>query len=338
MSVPYIQELLAIPSPSGYTDAVIAYIEKRLASLSYHMSRTYRGSLIVSTVPDPDLMIMAHIDTLGAMVSEITDCGTLRMSAIGGLPPNSFEGEYLTVLTMDGKAFRGTFLVDNPATHVNKDMKNTERILSNMHVRLDALVRTRKDVRELGISVGDFIAFDPRTEISESGFLKSRFIDDKACSGILLDILLNEEQSLKNSKTGFYFSNYEEVGNGCPSGLPELVRDVLITDMGVVGDGVTGDETKVSICAKDIAGPYDLNLRRQLESLAKENHIDYTVDVFPYYASDGTALLRAGRDIRVGLIGPGVSASHGVERTHSRGIKATKALTLALINSRKTRN
>lgn len=335
MSIPYIQELLAIPSPSGYTDTVIAHIEKRLSRLPYRISRTYRGSLIASTVPDPELMIMAHIDTLGGMVSEITESGTLRISALGGLPPNSFEGEYLTVLTMDGKAFRGTFLIDNPATHVNKDMKDTARVFSNMHVRLDAVVYKRDDVKALGISVGDFIAFDTRSEVTESGFLKSRFIDDKACSGILLDILLNERNILQDTRTGFYFSNYEEVGNGCPSGLPESVKDVLIADMGVVGDGVTGDETKVSICAKDIAGPYDLSLRRTLEDLAKKHGIDYTVDVFPYYASDGTALLRAGRDLRVGLVGPGVSASHGVERTHSRGIAATRALILEFIKTQK---
>lgn len=333
MSIPYIQELIAIPSPSGYTDAVIEHIEKRLTKLPYHFSRTYRGSLIVSTVPEPELMIMAHIDTLGGMVCEITEKGTLRLSPLGGLPPNSFEGEYVTVITMQGKKIRGTFLVDNPATHVNKDMKNTERIMENMHLRLDEIVYSCDDVKKLGISVGDFVAFDPRTEVTDSGFLKSRFIDDKACSGILLDILLNEQKILKDTKTGFYFSNYEEVGNGCPSGLPLSVKDVLITDMGVIGEGVTGEETKVSICAKDIAGPYDLSLRHRLEQLAKEQNIEYTVDVFPYYSSDGSALLRAGKDIRVGLIGPGVSASHGVERTHTRGIAATRALILAFISS-----
>ncbi|MDD3095672.1 MAG: M42 family metallopeptidase [Candidatus Neomarinimicrobiota bacterium] len=334
MSMPYIRELIAIPSPSGDTDAVIEHIEKRLASLPYHIFRSYRGSLIVNTVPDPDLMIMAHIDTLGGMVSEIRENGTLRLSQIGGWPPNSFEGEYVTVICMDGRKYRGTFLVDNPAAHVNKDVKGTERIMANMHVRLDALLHSKDDVKKLGISVGDFVAFDPRTELTENGFLKSRFIDDKACSGILLDILINEQKKLQSSKTGFYFSAYEEVGNGCPSGLPQSIKDVLIADMGVVGDGVTGEETRVSICAKDSAGPYDLGLRRQLEELARKGKIEYAVDVFPYYSSDGSALLRAGRDIRVALIGPGVSASHGVERTHKRGIEATRALILALIASR----
>ncbi|MCD6337326.1 MAG: M42 family metallopeptidase [Candidatus Marinimicrobia bacterium] len=333
MSLDVIKKLVDIPSPSGYTDSIIDFIEKELASLPYFCTKTYKGSLIVSTVRDPNVMVIGHIDTLGGMVSEITDHGTLRISQLGGYPPNSFEGEYVTVITMKGKHIRGTFLVDNPAAHVNKNIKSTERSMANMHIRLDALVQSKDDVKELGISVGDFVVYDPRLEITDTGFLKSRFIDDKACSGIMLDILLNDLDALKNKKVGFYFSNYEEVGNGCPAGLPDSVKDLLVADMGVVGDGVTGDEVKVSICAKDAAGPYDLQLRRTLETLASENNIAYTVDVFPYYSSDGTALLRSGKDIRVGLIGPGVSASHGVERTHSRGIDATRALIISYINS-----
>jgi putative aminopeptidase FrvX len=337
MSLDAIKKLVDIPSPSGYTDEIIQYLEKELSSLPYYCTKTYKGSLIVSTVEDPEMMVIGHIDTLGGMVSEITESGTLRVSQLGGYPPNSFEGEYVTVITMKGKKIRGTFLVDNPAAHVNKDVKGTERIMANMHIRLDAIVRSKDDVKTLGISVGDFIVYDPRLEITETGFLKSRFIDDKACSGIMLDMLLKEYDAIKEKKVGFYFSNYEEVGNGCPAGLPDSVKDLLVADMGVVGDGVTGEETKVSICAKDSAGPYDLQLRKKLETLAEKNKIAYTVDVFPYYASDGTALLRSGKDIRVGLIGPGVSASHGVERTHSQGIDATRALILAFINSLPTR-
>lgn len=333
MSLKSIKKLIEIPSPTGYTDEIIDSIEQELSHLKYRLSRTYKGSLIASTVPDPKIMIMGHIDTLGAMVSEITDKGTLRVSQLGGYPPNSFEGEYVTLHTMNDSTYRGTFLVDNPAAHVNKDVKATERIISNMHIRLDAIVHSKQDVQDLGISIGDFIVFDPRLELTETGFLKSRFIDDKACSGIMMDILLKEYNNLKTKDVGFYFSNYEEVGNGCPAGFPDSVKDLLVVDMGVVGDGVAGEETKVSICAKDTAGPYDLQLRKILEALAKENNIAYTVDVFPYYSSDGTALLRAGKDIRVALIGPGVSASHGVERTHLEGIQATRDLIMSFINS-----
>ena len=333
MSIDSIKKLVDIPSPSGYTDEIIDVLEKEVKNLPYHVQKTYRGSLIVSTVEDPVFMVMGHIDTLGGMVSEITSHGTLRVSQLGGYPPNSFEGEYVTIVTLKGKKFRGTFLFDNPAAHVNKKVNSTERSMSNMHVRIDAEVSSKEDIEKLGISVGDFIVYDPRFELTDTGYIKSRFMDDKACSGIMLDILLSEYEVIKNKKVGFYFSNYEEVGNGCPSGVPESVKDVLIADMGVVGDGVTGVETKVSICAKDSAGPYDLQFRKKMEALAETNKVAYTVDVFPYYASDGTALLRAGRDIRVGLIGPGVSASHGVERTHTKGIEATRQLIMACINA-----
>jgi len=333
MSIGSIKKLVDVPSPSGYTDEVIELLEHELKELPYHSFRTYRGSLIVSTVKDPEFMVMGHIDTLGGMVSEVTSSGTLRVSQLGGYPPNSFEGEYVTIVTMKGKTFRGTFLFDNPAAHVNKKITSTERSMANMHVRIDAEVFSQEDVEKLGISVGDFIVFDPRFELTDTGYVKSRFMDDKACSGIMLDILLKEYEAIKDKKVAFYFSNYEEVGNGCPSGVPESVKDVLIADMGVVGDGVTGVETRVSICAKDSAGPYDLHFRKNMEELAEKNDIAYTVDVFPYYASDGTALLRAGRDIRVGLIGPGVSASHGVERTHTKGIEATRQLIMACIDA-----
>lgn len=333
MSIGCIKKLVDIPSPSGYTDKVIELIENEIKARPYHTQRTHRGSLIVSPVENPVFMVMGHVDTLGGMVSEITPNGTLRVSQLGGYPPNSFEGEYVTIVTLKGKEYRGTFLVDNPAAHVNKDVKGTERIMANMHVRIDADLSSKEDVEKLGISIGDFIVYDPRFELTETGYVKSRFMDDKACSGIMLDILLNDYDAVKNKPVGFYFSNYEEVGNGCPSGVPDSVKDVLIADMGVVGDGVTGVETKVSICAKDSAGPYDLRLRKKLEHLAETNKIAYTVDVFPYYASDGTALLRAGRDICVGLIGPGVSASHGVERTHTKGIEATRQLIMACIDS-----
>ncbi len=331
MSIDAIKTLVDIPSPSGYTENVIVAIEESLKSKNYHISRTYKGSLIVSTVEDPKLMVMGHIDTLGGMVSEITSTGTLRISQLGGYPPNSFEGEYVSVQTMTDKSYRGTFLLDNPAAHVNKEVKSTERSMQNMHIRLDAEVSSIEDVKKLGISVGDFIFFDPRFEVTDTGYIKSRFMDDKACSGIMLDILLKEFELLKDKKVGFYFSNYEEVGHACPAGVPKSVKDVLIADMGVVGDGVTGEESKVSICAKDSAGPYDLTFRNKLVSLSVKNNIAHTVDVFPYYASDGTALLNAGNDIRVGLIGPGVSASHGVERTHKKGIEATRQLIMALI-------
>jgi len=332
-TVKQIEELVAIPSPSGYTTNIISLIKEVLEEAGYSPLVTNKGALLVSLSPEPLLVVSAHIDTLGGMVKRIKDDGTLEITEIGGYPLNSFEGEYLTVRTQKDVDFRGTFLLNNPAAHVNREVGKAERKLENMHIRLDAEVRSREDVEKLGISVGDFVFFDPRFEYTETGFVKSRFMDDKACAGIFMDILLNHYEEIDGRDVAFYFSNYEEVGHGAAAGLPPSAKEMLVADMGVVGEGVAGDEFSVSICAKDSTGPYDYEMRRKLVELAEENEIPYRVDVFPYYGSDGSAALRAGQDLRVGLIGPGVSASHGVERTHEKGIMATEQLILAYIKT-----
>ncbi len=332
-TVEQIKELVAIPSPSGYTADVIMYVKETLEKAGYFPHITNKGALLVPLAPEPLLVVSAHVDTLGGMVSRIKEDGTLEITEIGGYPPNSFEGEYVTVRTSDGGNIRGTFLLNNPASHVNKEVAKTERKLDNMHIRLDAEVKGKEEVEKLGISIGDFVFFDPRFEYTDTGFVKSRFMDDKACAGIFMDILLNHGDEIRNRPVAFYFSNYEEVGHGAAAGLPESATEMLVADMGVVGDTVAGDEFSVSICAKDSSGPYDYEIRKKLTHLAEKNGIPYKIDVFPYYGSDGSAALRAGQNIRVGLIGPGVSASHGVERTHEKGIMATENLILAYIKN-----
>lgn len=335
MSVDYIRDLVNIPSPSGCTLEVIQYLSKTLNDMGYNVIVTNKGSLLVSMTDKPEFIVASHIDTLGAMVSWIRSDGTLELTQIGGWPPNNFEGEYLTINTESGKSFRGTFLLDNPAAHANQEISKTERKMQGMHVRIDAHTQSREETENLGISIGDFIFFDPRFEVTATGFIKSRFMDDKACAGILLDILINHKKEIENIPAGFFFSNYEEVGHGAPAGLPNSMKELLIADMGVIGDKISGSETAVSICVKDSSGPYDLSIRRELVSLARKNNIAFTLDVFPYYSSDGSMALRAGLDVRVGLIGPGVSASHGVERTHIKGVSATKNLILAWLQNNK---
>jgi len=326
-----IKELVEIHSPSGYTENIINFVENKLTGLDYVITRTKKGALLVGSVPTPKLVISAHIDTLGGMVKYINTDGTLEITQIGGWPPNSFEGEYVTVLTSAGKSYRGTFLLNNPAAHVNREVSKTERKMEKMHIRLDAVSFKREETEKLGVTTGDYVFFDPRFELTETGYVKSRFMDDKACAGINLDLLITHADFLKAHSIGFFFSNYEEVGHGGSAGLPSSIEKLLVTDMGVIGERVEGKETAVSICAKDSGGPYDFEFRQQLVALAKSNSISYQVDVFPYYGSDGGAALAAGMDVKVGLIGPGVSSSHGVERTHLDGIQATKDLILALI-------
>lgn len=199
-----------------------------------------------------------------------------------------------------------------------------------MYIRLDELVEKREDTEKLGIRPGDFIAFDPKFEYV-NGFVKSHFLDDKASVAAILDLIIDMKDELEKYPVAFFFSPYEEVGHGGSAGYPPTTKELLVVDMGVVGEGVSGKETAVSIAAKDTTGPYDYDMTNRLIELAEENNIPYVVDVFPYYGSDGSAALRAGWDFRVALIGPGVHASHGMERTHVKGLLATKELIRAYI-------
>jgi len=330
-----LEEILKINSPTGYTDEVISYIENLFRNdRNLIISRTNKGSLLISFDKSPELVIAGHIDTLGAMVKEIKSDGSLAITKIGGLELTSFEGEYVTIRTFDGKRYRGTFLLNNPASHVNKEIGTTKRDLTNMSIRLDSLASSTEDVGKLGIGVGDFIFFDTRFEFTDTGFVKSRFLDDKACAAVMIELI--KELSANNHKTkiGFYFSNYEEVGHGACVGIPDSAKELLVLDMAVIGEGCSGKEDAVSICVKDSSGPYDFSVTNKLRKLAAENKLNFVTDIYPYYGSDGSAALAAGYDLRVGLIGPGVSASHGVERTHQKGLEETYRLTKLYIEDR----
>lgn len=331
-----LKEILAIHSPTGYTIEVINHIEALCSGLKnskLKITKTNKGSLLVSFTENPELVITGHIDTLGAMIKEIKSDGTLEITELGSYPLNSFEGEYVTVRNIAGKFFRGTFLLNNPAAHVNKNVEVEKRETHRMSVRLDAMVNSAADVKKLGIEVGDFIFYDTRFETTDTGFVKSRFLDDKACAAVMIELIKEYSKSGKEKNVGFYFSNYEEVGHGSSVGIPASAKELLVLDMAVIGNGCTGREDAVSICVKDSSGPYDFTVREKLRKLADKNKLNYVIDIYPYYGSDGSAALRSGYDVRVGLIGPGVSASHGVERTHEKGLEATYKLTKAYIEN-----
>lgn len=328
-----LEEILKINSPTGYTIEVISYIENLLKNSKLFIEKTNKGSLLVSFDENPELVISGHIDTLGAMVKQVNEDGTIAITKIGGLELNSFEGEYVTLRNHKGELFRGTFLLNNPASHVNKSINETKRSVDNMSIRLDELVRNIQDVKKLGIEVGDFIFYDTRFEYTQSGFIKSRFLDDKACAAIMIELIKEFSAGGMKKKTGFYFSNYEEVGHGACVGIPDSAKELLVLDMAVIGEGCAGKEDAVSICVKDSSGPYDFTVTNKLRELAIKNKLNYVTDIYPYYGSDGSAALAAGYDVRVGLIGPGVSASHGVERTHEKALEETYKLTKLYIDS-----
>lgn len=332
--VEILEKLVNTPSPSGYTKDVMNLIEAEAMKFGFPVSYNRKGGMIIEVQGKSEtvLGLSAHVDTLGAMVRSVRKDGTLAIVSVGGFMMQSVEGSYCKVITRDGKTFTGTIQTVEPAVHTWGDARGLERKEENMEVRLDEIVKTKEDVEKLGIGAGDFISFDPKFEYTSSGFIKSRHLDDKASAAVLLGLLkyFQETESMPEQTLKIAVSNYEEVGHGC-SYIPEDVEEFLAIDMGAMGSDLSGDEYRVSICAKDSSGPYDFDMTNRLIDLAKEHEIGYAVDIFPHYGSDVSAALRGGNDIRGALIGQGVSASHGQERTHIKGLEQTLKLLAAYV-------
>ncbi|MCB0408584.1 MAG: M42 family metallopeptidase [Flavobacteriales bacterium] len=327
-----LQELIAIDSPSGYTDNASKYIFDLLTTYGYTPEYTNKGAVKCKLGDNPKVAIAAHVDTLGAIVSGIKADGTLAFSLLGGLSLTGAEGEYVKIITHDEKVYTGTILLNNPSVHANNEKEKTQRSIKSMHVRVDEEVYSKEDVEKLGINVGDIICVDVKYQELKSGYIKSRFLDNKAGCYVLFELAKKLKEQGKQAPVEIFFSNYEEVGHGGTVGYSDSIEELLVIDMGVLGDDCEGNEVSCSICAKDSSGPYDYKFRKRLVDLAQKNNIPYKVDVYPFYGSDGSAALRAGNDFRVGLIGMGVAASHGTERTHVKGIEATIDLCLAYIS------
>lgn len=331
-----LKTLVEIPSPSGFTKDVMTFVEKEVAKLGYASYYTNRGGLIIDVKGNSDKTIglSAHVDTLGAMVRSINSDGTINFTEVGGYTLQSVEGCYCKLHTRAGKVYTGTILCKSSSVHVFEDARTLERTEKNMLIRLDEEVSNKEDVEKLGIMAGDYISLDPKFEYTESGFIKSRHLDDKASVAVLLGLLkeMKEENTIPVNNLKILISNYEEVGFGA-SYLPEDIEEMLAIDMGAMGDDLNGSELKVSICAKDSSGPYDYEMTNRLIALAEEKEIPYVVDVFPHYGSDVSAALRGGNNIRGALIGQGVNASHGMERTHEKGLMATLKLVKAYVTS-----
>ncbi len=328
-----LKELIAIDSPTGFTDNACKYVFDLLTSYGYSPEYTNKGAVKCALGKNPTLAIAAHIDTLGAIVSGIKPNGTLSFSLLGGLSLTGAEGEYVKIVTHSGRIYTGTILINNPSVHANNEKEKTERSIKSMHIRVDAEVYSKDDVEKLGIGVGDIICVDVKYQELESGYIKSRFLDNKAGCYVLFELARRLKEQGKEMPVEIFFSNYEEVGHGGTVGYSPSVKELLVIDMGVLGDDCQGNEVSCSICAKDSSGPYDYEFRKKLVDLANKNNIPYKVDVYPFYGSDGSAALRAGNDFKVALIGMGVAASHGTERTHKKGIEATIDLCLAYVNA-----
>lgn len=320
--------VLAIDSPTGYTKNAAEYVCEAYRALGYEPTLTVKGGVLVEIGPadaKDALLVEAHIDTQGAMVAEVTGNGRLKLSPLGGLNPNNAEAENCVVITRSGKRYEGTFQLVNASVHVNGEYSDIKRSYKDMEVVLDEAVNSAEDMAKLGIMPGDIVAFEPRTRITENGYIKSRFLDDKLSVGILLGFAkwVKEEMPALKRKIYHHITVYEEVGHGACGTVPEDVTEILSVDMGCVGTGLGCNEKQVSICAKDSRGPYNYDVVGDLIAAAQRAELDFAVDVYPYYGSDADAALTAGYDVRHGLIGAGVYASHGYERSHIEGVKNT---------------
>lgn len=332
-----LEALLNIPSPTGDTEKAIAFVEEEFKSMGISTRRNNKGALI-GTIKginqEKEVVLSGHVDTLGGMVKEIKSNGRLKITQVGGYVWSTIEGEHVIVENMEGNQYTGTILTTKASSHVHgSEADELKRNMDNMEIRIDEKVSSKEDVLKLGINVGDFVFFDPRTTITPSGFIKSRHLDDKAGVAAILAMAkhLVENNIIPNYTTNFFISNYEEVGHGASASIPGNTFEFIAVDMAAPGEGQTSDEFSVTICAKDSTGPYDFGLRKRLVELAKEESLNYKVDIYPYYGSDGSAALRSGNDIKVGLIGPGVDASHSFERTHIDAIKNTVQLGIAYL-------
>ena len=330
-------ELLAIDSPTGYTDEAAAWVKEEFEKLGYTVCPTVKGGLIVDFGGKDDsdaIMIQVHIDTIGGMVAEVKSNGRLRITRLGGMRPENTEAENVRVHTRDGKVYEGTLQLCNASAHVNLAYGDTKRSFDNTEVVIDEDVKNEAETRALGIETGDFVCFDPKTRFTQSGYIKSRYLDDKLSVGIVFGLgkYLKDNNITPEKRVYIHVTVYEEVGHGGSASVPSGVKEILSIDMGCVGDGLKCTERMVSICAKDAKGPYNYAMVGKLIDAAKKEGADYAVDVYPNYGSDVDTTLVAGNDIRHGLIGPGVYASHGYERSHLDGVLNTLKVLKGYLN------
>ena len=329
-------KLLSIDSPTGYTDDCVDFVLTELRALGYAPTKTNKGGVLVDLGgrdAQNGVLLETHLDTLGGMVAEVKGNGRMRLTNIGGMNPNNAETENVRVITkFDGK-YEGTLQLCDASIHVNGDYSSTARAWDKMEVVLDEITASRDETMKLGIRPGDFVCFEPRTRITEKGYIKSRFLDDKLSVGILLGYAkyLKDEGVVPERRVWGHITVYEEVGHGGAASVPAGVTEAISVDMGCVGDGLECTERQVSICAKDSGGPYSYSVVKNLIAAAKREKLDYAVDVYPHYGSDVEATLSAGNDLRHGLIGSGVYASHGYERSHRDGVENTFKLLRAYL-------
>ena len=324
-------ELLAIPSPVGFTDEVVHYVCGKLSEIGVPFELTRRGAIratIKGETDRPACAVVAHVDTLGANVRHIKPNGRLSLLPIGTWSSRFAEGARVTLFT-DDHAYRGTILPLMASGHAfNTQVDDQPVNWEQVELRIDEYADTDEDLRRLGVNVGDFVAIDPQPEITSSGYISSRHLDDKAGVAALLAACKSIVESGIALPVYFHpmFTVTEEVGFGASAILDERISEMIGIDIAIPGTGQNSRERGVTLAIADSSGPFDYHLTRKLLHLCEEHNIDHQRDVFPYYFSDSAAALRAGYDIRHALIGFGADSSHGWERTHLSSLTAIAEL------------
>ena len=327
------RDFVNVPSPVSYYDEILPLVEEYAAKFGYPVTYDRKNTPYITLEGEDNsktVMVGAHMDTLGLMVRKIEKDGTLRVRQLGGVSFQSIEGETMTVHTRSGKSYTGLMVCQSHSTHVFDDARSLERDENTMMISLDEKVETREDVLALGIRHGDVISFDPHCTITENGYVKSRFIDDKlAVAAVFAALKYMTENGLKPKyRTLLSFPFYEEINHG-GAYIPPEVEEFVAIDIGLIGPDYDGNERTVSICVKDNFSPYDRNLTGKLIAEAEANNIKHAIDIFYRYGTDANAAVRAGNNVRGAAFGMACYCSHGMERTHLDGVVETVKLAVA---------
>ncbi|MDO4328593.1 MAG: M42 family metallopeptidase [Lachnospiraceae bacterium] len=329
------KKFINTPSPVSYYEEVNPLLEKMAGELGYEVSfdRKRTGYIKVpGRNQEKTICVGAHLDTLGLMVRKIDSNGMIRVRNLGGINFNNLEGETVTVHTRDGRNYTGIVMCQSHSVHVFDDARTLTRDEQSMVVLLDEEVHSDEEVKELGIQHGDIISIEPHFTVTEKGYIKSRFIDDKACVACAFAVLkyIKEQNLVPSCNVWFAFPHYEEIGHG-GSYVPEEISEYIALDIAVIGGDHAGSEKRVSICVKDNFSPYDRELTDRLVKCAKEAGINYVEDIFYRYSTDANAAVRAGNNLQAAAFGMGTFSSHGMERTHIQAVLDTAKLLTAFI-------
>jgi peptidase M42 family hydrolase len=336
-----LKHLLSIPSPSGYSDQIVHYVGSQLEKLDIHFEVTRRGS-IRATLPGQqntlDRAVTVHLDTLGAMVSRLKENGKLMITPIGNWSSRFAEGGRVTVFTQSGPK-RGTVLPLKASGHAWGDAVDSLPVSwDHVELRVDEICRNRQDLADKGFDIGDIIAFDALPEITDNGFINARHLDDKAGVAIVLTVAkaLAGSPVILPVDCHLIFTIFEEIGFGASADVYADVSEMVVVDLAPVALDQNASEYAVTIAMKDQTGPFDYHLSQKLVQLCQCCDIDFRKDVFRYYRSDAASAIEAGHDVRTALVGFGVDASHGYERTHLSALTATAHLIAEYVQSAPT--